>query len=379
MDHEQMYRWMLLGLPKGLRIDRAGLLRFVLGACCPHVCAQAGIAAAIGDQDAADFVTNRNDEIFEVRTRHGLLHTKSILEGAATGQELLSMEFLSGLDVFGKRIEQAARRRLEASLATGQGLYGRAFSVFCETMGYRGRRRFRPDTLELFLFLCDLALNPPVAPFAPHARRRWEDIYPPLRFARLLGVVKRNPEWRGDLSAQNIRERQTEALEQAGLPGIETHARQVLPVMDYDAFLAGRPEESVRVLMEHQRYRFWAQSRCAGLRQQRPWVFVAYHSAFFSRHAPWFDKPGSKGWLRPPFRWAYKGSSDATLGMVDVDAEHGTEILLAAATDCSQYDLMRGRGRLRLSQFPPGDRDYLARSIRGSYAQRFGPAPWESW
>jgi hypothetical protein len=143
-------------------------------------------------------------------------------------------------------------------------------------------------------------------------------------------------------------------LERAGLPAFPTRVAIPWGDLDYDALAAAKPSNAKMIVMEHQRFRFWVQARCWRLREIYPWAFVSFDDVFLGGEGGqrWRYAPDAecRGWVLPPFRWAYKGTRAATLGIVHIDHDHGTDVIVSAAADTSHYELMAGRWPLRLAQ-----------------------------
>jgi hypothetical protein len=385
LDHEYTFRLMMDGLDPGVRIDRGALVSFVCGVCCLAVTSLAGFQQYIDDDWASGVFRAGDDGVFELATNDGRITVRSLFEGAATAQEFLALKDLERLSVFDRKQQVSARRRLREAL-TVRGFYGRAFRLFARTLRFDAVASQREDVLHLFAFLCDLALNPTVPPaVVPRdLRLQWSDMYPPARFVRILQKIKPSERVHRKLAPDTVVELRRRLLENAELPEFP---EQLGPAfwarMKYTTFLANQPSEAARTVMEHQRYRFWAEARCWDLRSKYPWAFVSLHDVLLGgrQDQPWrySRSEDCRAWVQPPFRWVYKGTRASRLGLIDVERAHGTDILLAAAVDYSQFELMRKRGPLVLRQFPSVDRVFFRQSIRGSYEQRFQVAAFQKW
>ncbi|MFN7935889.1 MAG: hypothetical protein U0R19_21340 [Bryobacteraceae bacterium] len=383
-DHEDALELAVNGLSSRRRVDRATVLQSVFGVYALSAAAQAGFQEYPSDEWAEDIYQPGELGVVEIATEDGRISVRSLLEGAATAQELLAMLSIGGISVFQGRRQQGEQLEAWRKLTGRTRGYARAFRLFLRFYKPDARAIRRPETLQLFSFLCDLALNPMVAPARVPLdyNGEWRDIYPPIRFVRLLQVLPRDEDLGRRLSPDTLAAVREQLLERAGLGAFPVAFGPDWGDEDYEIFLKGRPAEESRVIMEHQRFRLWVQAHCWRKRAQNPWVFVNCHDYLFGARG---DRPAllrdreTRGWVVPPFRWAYKRSRGETLGMVDVDRTHGTDILLAAAADISQFELMSASGKLALPQFPRGDRDFIRRCVRASYENRFAVAAFSAW
>jgi hypothetical protein len=385
LDHEYALRLMMDGLAPGVRIDRAAMVGFVCGVCCLGVCAQAGFQPYTDDDWAAGVFTAGSAGVFELALGNERITVRSLLEGAATVQEWLALRELQRLEVFDRRQEREAHDRLRDTLTSPGGVYGRAYRVFVQMAGFETRFAEREDVLRLFVLICDLALNPVVPPAIVPKKMRleWGQIYPPARFHSILQSLRSPERLYKRLAPDTVVEIRSRILDMARLPAFPERVGPPWGRMRYPTFLAKQPAEVQRTLMEHQRYRFWVQARCWALREKYPWAFVSFHDVLLGARGGqewrYARNAECRGWVQPPFRWAYKGTRASKIGMVDVDREHGTDILLAAATDYSQFELISKRGPLVLSQFPAVERAFFRRAITASYEQRFGVTAFQKW
>jgi hypothetical protein len=382
LDHEYTYRLVVDGLRPTLRVDRSGLVSFVGGVCCLSVCAQAGFQPYDGDDWAAGIMGGGRMRIFELTTRSGPLSVRTLLEGAASAQELLAVSDLAGLSILRHPRTRMARQRLVAKLVHARDSYGVAFRHFMRHLRLSVRDACRDDTLRLFAFICDLALNPTVPParMPSTPRSDWWQIYPPARFQALLQELEQPKLLARRLSPSTIATMRDTLLRRAGLPQDPIGFIPEWGTMTYQAFRNRFSSDSE--LMEHQRYRFWVQARLAALRQAYPWAFISVHDVFLggSGTQSWrYDKQKCIGWFMPPIRWAFKGTNRSTVGFQYIDAEHGSDILMSAAAHDAQYCLLKQRGPLTLSHYPRANRSEIRRSVRASYEARFGCAAFARW
>ncbi|MBS1829325.1 MAG: hypothetical protein JST93_28740 [Acidobacteria bacterium] len=383
-DHEVALELAVNGLDSRRRVDRETVLRFVFGVYALSIASQAGFQEYSSDEWAEDVYRPGERGIAEIASEDGRIGVRCLLEGAATAQELLAMLQLGQIAPFqGPRQKEEQLECWQRLMSRRRG-YARAFRLFLQFYKPETKAIRRPETLQLFSFLCDLALNPfvPPAHVPMGSHYEWPEIYPPIRFVRLLQALRPGEDWGRRLTPDTVVAMREELLELAGLGAFPLQFGPNWSDENYEMFLKSKPSEEERVIMEHQRFRLWVQAQCWKKRTENPWVFVNCHDFLFGARgtSPGFVRnEQTRGWLIPPFRWAYKRTRGEALGMVDLDRTHGTDILLAAAADISQFELMSGTEKLTLPQFPNGDRNFIRRCVRASYENRFKVAAFSVW
>jgi hypothetical protein len=384
LEHERTLELMIDGLSPRLRIDRAALLSFVVGVCCVSTAAQAGRQPYYGHAWARRIFRPGTRGVVTLTTGSNKLPltVRNLIEAAATAQELLAIDGLENLKTFDQRQQASMRWRLRQKICA-ESTYGLAFRYFAESLRLRLQSAFRDPALRLFALLVDLAMNPTVPPalIQEDFCCDWFDLHPPARFHRLVEAAGSRPDLMTCLSPKTVRHAARDLLRRAGLSALPESGGPDWGAMDYEAFRSGASANTA--LMEHQRYRQWVQARTWAVRQKYPWTFTTVHDVILggSARQAWHyvRNADSYGWFPPPFRWAYKGEREATIGFQHIDEENGTDILLSAATQLCHVNLFRGRGSLELPQYPKAYRSYFRRCVRASYENRFGCAVFQEW
>ncbi len=145
-----------------------------------------------GHARSRDWFVGAEDQLVHIRVGGQLLTSDALLEGGATIAELslLSNRIYTSLMSTSDR-DRFFQRYNDTVL---YGRYGAPLRACFEVLPPTGATSFA-DVVRTCAMFIYIALNPPLPPFVMRPRRGgrawgWHEVYPPLRFARLLRVAE---------------------------------------------------------------------------------------------------------------------------------------------------------------------------------------------
>jgi hypothetical protein len=302
---------------------------------------------------------------------HGMrLTSKNIMEASAVISEL---QLLSSHMAFLKKSDskKALLNRIKTIIDSDYGVpircFLRALNISLERLG---------EILPTVSVLCFIALNPPLPPYVMGPPENspswnWQDIYPPIRFARLVNCISRFGFLKDSNTHKNIIEYIDEICCFCSLPhtlnmpyperidigdSIDfSNSNQINP----EIFISSDYSKS-----SHNDYIFWVQSRLAEYRLSSLPLLVnlgactsgkllkEYSCAMIN-----FDDIPS---LQSPLGW----TDDDRLGF-SCSLEFGNWLAQSVVFDYVLFDVVAGVGKYDLSAFPKeiSDNDGLHESL----------------
>lgn len=281
------------------------------------------------------------------------LTTRTLMEAAATVAEVAVIAWARAAGMMDEQLSLAWIHR-------------RIMSAYCDPLLFLGQTVGKDSwqgvsqLIPTFTAVVDLALNPPLPPYrvqppADEARWRWEELYPPRRFIKMLEAWHHlNPQWLDkDATTDDIRFFQESFCEYFGWIS-PWELRHPYTLCDEPLNFEEINSETFDHAIPSREYVLWVQSKMWDYRLQWPHLFTAPAVCYANRVA----EPAQKGlyqgttrrWSMPALSWT---NSDG-LSITFDDEQLGYWLILSNLHYCSLYDVACGYGRIDLSSYPPG-------------------------
>ena len=236
------------------------------------------------------------------------------------------------------------------------------------------------NILPTVSIICFIALNPPLPPYVTDPPEnssswKWQDIYPPIRFARLLHCVQRIGLLGNRSNHEEIFEYIMKICELCNLP--HTINECYPGRKDSENFNFSNPDNVFKDIFKsydyrkfsHNDYIFWVQSRLAEYRTKALPLLVNFGDCmsgdllrkYCSDMIVFDDIP----FHTCPLMW----TSNDQVGF-SCSSDFGNWLLLSVAVDYVLFDVVVGKGKYDLSAFPKEIResdefhDSLVNSVR---------------
>lgn len=317
-------------------------------------------------------------EIIQIAFQSERLTTRALFEGGATTNELLLL------------LLRGASNEMVTDLShrLASGMYGVAMTTFLSKLAPRPKRSDLVRTLQTFLVVCDVALNPPVPPLCSkpydgNDHWRWSDVYPPQRFVRLIDAVSAVGLIEQNSPHERLRGYIDELCQEVGWPNPDTYVHPFPAcedVIDFEKAGQGIRLETLQSYSYYD-YLFWVQHKMWELRATNLPMLI-YPAACHCEPELWdYYKALSRSivmthdsvWARPPLIW----KPDGSWGYATANETFNQWLLTNSAAHYFMYDLMAGAGRFDSRAYPPVLRrqnvfDHVRESIEATLGAHLG-------
>ncbi|MCB9795572.1 MAG: hypothetical protein H6741_22955 [Alphaproteobacteria bacterium] len=307
-----------------------------------------GIGVYPGHKRARDLLQFGEGIRFCTINNSSHLSTRLIMECAALLEELRLLEspFWTSLD---QMDAQKFEERLFHTLQTGA--YGAPFRVLSHSLSEQ-------DSLSSILMttkiVCFAALDSPLPPLVVNVDGPilWDDVYPPVRFSRLVDAVAHIGALRGDADSSEIKEYIRKLMSVSGLNWCETKLDENF------ARRSGRFEftditftETMGKTCTYHDYVAWVQEKLFRMRDDDLLFITSYADCLSGSNAGKYIDIliGDTG---IPFGYCPLRAGDEGKIMYAHNASFGQWLVGSVAMHYATYDVVVGHGALDLSIFP---------------------------
>lgn len=313
------------------------------------------VGAYPGNEIARSYYHFPESEIVFAAFRGEILTTRSIMEGAASSNEVRSLAVNPelGAEYSLEQKMQDTSTALDNILSTDYGTSLRALLYITKSS--------EDDVFDLLPTLnlvSDLALNPPVPPIVvPDAERyRWAEVYPPLRFFLLSAQVRHVGRLKHFSDHHELEEYGAKLLDAAGLRQITSYKFRLddfRPKTDYDKAAQEGHWSPERRSIYYYDFLLWVHAKLWKTRRSDLPLFVNLCEClvgdFSIKYIDHLIGKEGRLWLQPPLFW----TSDDELGHGQAASELGSSLLLSAAFDYVLFDIFAGSGAIDMAAYPP--------------------------